>query len=247
MTETALSLRGVSKFYGSGERRVLALRDASVEIATGELLGIIGPSGSGKTTFLMLAGLVEPPTQGEIWFLGRKVADPRTRSGELRKLRGRHIGFVFQKANLLPFLTAAENVQVASAAVGRGGSDARRRACELLEELGLAHRLDAYPQTLSGGEQQRVALARAIANRPTLLLADEPTAALDSDRRGQVMGLLSGLARDEGVTVCVVTHDVRAISFFDKIVEISDGEIAGTPAPPPASRDGEPLSHRPSE
>lgn len=229
MTEIALSLRAVSKLYGAGERSVVALRNASVEIARGEIFGIIGPSGSGKTTFLMLAGLVESPTEGEIWFNGKKAADPKTRGRDLRRLRSRHIGFVFQKANLLPFLTAAENVQVASVAVGLGGSGARRRACELLAELGLAHRLNSYPQTLSGGEQQRVALARAIANRPTLLLADEPTAALDGERRQQVMGLLSNLARNDGVTVCVVTHDLRATSLFDRVVEICDGEIIGAP------------------
>ena len=172
---------------------------------------------------------MEPPTQGEIWFLGRKVADPKTRASDLRKLRSCHIGFVFQKANLLPFLTALENVEVANVVAGLGLSVARRRACELLEELGLAHRMDAYPQTLSGGEQQRVALARAIANQPMLLLADEPTAALDSDRRNQVMGLLGNLAHNEGVTVCVVTHDLRTAALFDRIVEISDGEIVDRP------------------
>ncbi|WOJ88124.1 ABC transporter ATP-binding protein [Methylocapsa polymorpha] len=231
MTATALSLHGVSKTYGSGDRAVAALRHASVDIASGELLGIIGPSGSGKTTFLMLAGLVEPPTHGEIRLLGRKVADPKTSAADLRKLRRHHIGFVFQKANLLPFLTALENVQLAHEVAKLHGSQARKRACELLDELGMAHKINAYPQTLSGGEQQRVALARAIANRPALLLADEPTAALDGDRRRQVMGLLSNLARNEGVTVCVVTHDVRATSVFDRIIEISDGEIIREYAP----------------
>ena len=148
-----------------------------------------------------------------------------------RRVRQRHIGFVFQKPNLLPFLTALENVLVAMEIAGTSGPAARARAAELLELLGLSHRLHAYPRTLSGGEEQRVAMARALANRPSLLLADEPTAALDSRRRTQVLNLLAELSRRDGVTVCIVTHDTRSIEMFDRIIELSDGRIEREHAP----------------
>lgn len=225
MSNVAISLKTVSKIYDAGSRTVTALQEVSLDIYHGEMLGVLGPSGSGKTTFLMLAGLVEPPTRGEIWFDGLRAADPTTGVRELRTLRRQNIGFVFQKSHLLPFLTALENVQLPLHVNGTRKAEARRRAYELLAELGLEDRVDMHPHTLSGGEQQRVSLARALSNRPSLLLADEPTSALDGPRRQQIMEMLSNLSRKEGVTVCVVTHDVRSNGFFDRIVELSDGEI----------------------
>lgn len=224
-TGPLLSLRDVSKIYRSANAEVTALSGVSADIHSCELLGVFGPSGSGKTTLLLLAGLVDAPSEGEILLDGEVVSTPVTDPRKLHDIRRRHIGFVLQKANLIPFLTALENVQIALEAHGNLPRDSRRRALSLLHEFELYHRMHNYPHQLSGGEQQRVSVARALANGPSIILADEPTAALDRARGQAVMQLFRSLAMRERVAVCIVTHDVRAAEHFDRTIELSDGRM----------------------
>ena len=226
--ETAvLSLRNAKRHYVSGDTVVKALDGVTLEIAPGEILGIVGPSGSGKSTMLLIAGLLEPPTEGEVFLRGRRVSWPGANLDTLRDLRRRNIGFVFQKANLIPFLSAAENVALALRINNVPGHEALRRAEALLGELDLGHRTGNLPARLSGGEQQRVAVARALANDPGMILADEPTAALDAERGRQVIGLFRKIADARGAGVAVVTHDPRALDLFDRVIELRDGRIGG--------------------
>jgi putative ABC transport system ATP-binding protein len=218
-----LEVLNVGKVYDTGAAKVVALADTSLKLGAGTLSGIIGPSGSGKTTLLMISGLLEPPSTGEVRFEGRLVSHPKAHLNELRDFRRKHIGFVFQKANLIPFLSAAENVAIALEINDADPVVARDKSHELLDKLGLGHRLDNYPSQLSGGEQQRVSIARALANDPKIILADEPTAALDGRRAQQVMELFSDLAKRQQVAICVVTHDARWNRFFDTMLELEDG------------------------
>ena len=224
-SDAVMEVRGASKIYLSGPNAVAALTDMTLALNAGELTGIVGPSGSGKTTFLMIAGLLEPPSTGTVFFRGRPIADPQTKLNSLRDFRRTHVGFIYQKANLIPFLTAVENVQIALEINDVRPKLARERARELLSQFGLGHREDNYPTQLSGGEQQRVSIARALANDPVLLLADEPTAALDGTRGRQVMEVFRSLADERRVAVGVVTHDPRWSDIFDRIVEMSDGRM----------------------
>lgn len=223
--EPLLSVEGVSKIYKTGNATVYALRNASLRIDAGELIGIFGPSGSGKTTFLMMAGLLDRPTQGAVRFRGELISDPQTDLNFLRDFRCRHLGFVFQKPNLIPFLTAEGNVRIALKIGGLTNSDSEIRARFLLEQFGIGERQHHMPIQLSGGEQQRVAVARALANKPELILADEPTASLDRVRGRQVMETFRRLADQENVSICVVTHDSRHDDLFDRKIEIADGQI----------------------
>lgn len=220
-----LSVRNAARHYVSGDTVVRALDGASLEARAGELIGIMGPSGSGKSTLLLIGGLLEPPTTGEIYIRDRLVSYPGADLDRLRGFRRDHIGFVFQKANLIPFLTAAENVAVALEIADVAPRPAREYAIALLEALDLGHRIDNLPTRLSGGEQQRVAIARALANDPPLILADEPTAALDSVRGRQVMELFRRIAIERQACVMVVTHDPRSLDLFDRVIELSDGRI----------------------
>ncbi len=226
MSDSLISLQHVSKLYRTGQGTVHALRDASLSVRAGELLGIFGPSGSGKTTLLMMAGLLETPTHGSVSFNGEVVSEPAAELDHLREFRCNHVGFVFQKPNLIPFLSAIDNVQVALKIKGVARADALLRAKLLLEQFGLGARSDHMPKQLSGGEQQRVAIARSLANHPSLLLADEPTASLDRSRGRQVMETFRRLADFEKVAVCIVTHDNRHDDLFDRRIEIADGRIA---------------------
>ena len=221
----AIETRGLTKIYGSGHTEVVAMRDASVNIRRGQIVALLGPSGAGKSTFLTAVGLINPPTAGQIVIGGVPVLDGPTPLVNLRRFRRQHIGYIFQKSNLIPFLSARENVQVAMELNGSSPRQARRRALELLEELGVAQRADNNPSMLSGGEQQRVAIARALANEPSVILADEPTAALDSHRGRQVMELFRDVAHGHGAGVIVVTHDHRTPEVFDTIFEMEDGTI----------------------
>ncbi len=227
MTDSRLSIEtiGLTKIYGSGNTEVVAMRDASMQVNRGEVVALLGPSGAGKSTFLTAVGLINPPTSGQIRIDGQLVMDGPHAKVHLRSFRRRHIGFVFQKSNLIPFLSAIENVQVALELNGESPRAARRRARELLEYLGVADRSGNYPSMLSGGQQQRVAVARALANRPSVILADEPTAALDSHRGRQVMELFAKVAHERGAGVIVVTHDQRSLDVFDTIYEMEDGVI----------------------
>jgi putative ABC transport system ATP-binding protein len=229
--EIVITVEKVSKQYGSGDTEVRALNDVTVEMRAGELIGVVGPSGSGKTTFLLIAGLIDAPTSGAVLFRGEAISMANTKLNTLRDLRREHIGLVFQRPNLIPFLTALQNVQIALTIHGTDGAGARKRALALLDQLDVGRRAGNYPSQLSGGEQQRVAIARALANRPTLILADEPTASLDSTHGRQVMQILRELANREGVSVCVVTHDQRSFDLFDRLIEIKDGHVANVDGP----------------
>ncbi|WP_371345934.1 ABC transporter ATP-binding protein [Ancylobacter sp. IITR112] len=224
-----LSVRALSRHYATGGDVVRALDGVSLDIAAGELVGIFGPSGSGKSTFLMLAGLLENPTSGEVWLAGERVSHADADLDALREIRRKRIGFVFQKANLIPFLSAVENVALSLELADVAPADARAHGRRLLAALDLAHRADSPPAKLSGGEQQRVAVARALANTPPLILADEPTAALDRVRGRHVMEIFRRIAGMRGAAVVVITHDPRATDLFDRIIHFEDGRIcAGT-------------------
>jgi putative ABC transport system ATP-binding protein len=216
----AVALR---KTYGHGPGAVVALDDVSLTLAPGTVAALLGPSGAGKSTLIKALGFVSPADTGEVYFEGRLVVKDGVPLADLALLRRRHLGFVFQKANLTSFLNARENVELACELGGKGRG--RRRARELLDYLEVGNRADAYPETLSGGEQQRVAIARALANDPSLILADEPTAALDSVRSRIVMELFRKVAHDLGTAVLVVTHDHRALDIFDVLYEMEDGRI----------------------
>ena len=226
----AVEALGLTKVYGSGNTEVQALRGVDLSLARGEVIALLGPSGAGKTTLLTIIGLVTPPTAGRIVMEGKPVVSEDRFVVDVRTFRRRHMGFVFQKANLIPFLTAAENVRIAMEINDQSPRAAKHRAMELLDYLGVANRADYYPKTLSGGEQQRVAVARALANSPSLILADEPTAALDSVRGRQVMELFRKVAHEQKAAVMVVTHDHRALDVFDRAMEMEDGLIRGNPA-----------------
>ncbi|MEZ6035353.1 MAG: ABC transporter ATP-binding protein [Planctomycetaceae bacterium] len=221
----AIDAFGLTKIYGSGNTEVVAMRDASMQVAQGEVVALLGPSGSGKSTFLTAVGLINPPTSGRITIKGQLVLDGETAQANLRSFRRQHIGFIFQKSNLIPFLSAAENVQIAMELNGETRNFARRRAIELMDYLGVADRAGNFPAMLSGGQQQRVAVARALANRPSVILADEPTAALDGKRGRQVMELFAKVAHEQGAGVIVVTHDHRSLDVFDTIYEMEDGRM----------------------
>lgn len=215
----------VTKIYGQGQTEVIALNDVTLRVAPGEVVALLGPSGAGKSTLLTAMALINPPTSGRIIISGELVMEGADAKIDLRAFRRRHLGFVFQKANLIPFLTALENVQVALEINDTPAHIARKRAMYLLDHLGIADRADNLPDALSGGQQQRVAVARALANKPSLILADEPTAALDSHRGRQVMELFAQVAHESNSGVIVVTHDTRALDVFDRIVEMEDGRL----------------------
>jgi putative ABC transport system ATP-binding protein len=221
----AIRAENLTKVYGAGNTEVIAMRNATLHVRPGEVVALLGPSGSGKTTFLTAVGLVNAPSSGRIHIGGKLIVDGPHVLTNLTTFRCRHIGYVFQNSNLIPFLTARENVQIALELNHWTAAEARRRALQLLESLGVANRADNHPSTLSGGEQQRVAIARALANRPSVILADEPTAALDSHRGRQVMNLFAQAAHDHGAGVIVVTHDSRALDVFDTIYHMEDGVI----------------------
>jgi putative ABC transport system ATP-binding protein len=216
----AIALR---KTYGTGPSAVVALDEVSLTLAHGTVAALLGPSGSGKSTLIKALGFVSPADTGEVFFEGRPVVRDGVPLADLSRLRRQHLGFVFQKANLTSFLTARENVEIACEFGGK--RQGRRRARELLSYLEVANREHSYPEMLSGGEQQRVAIARALANEPSLILADEPTAALDSARSRSVMELFRKVAHERGAAVLVVTHDHRALDVFDVLYEMEDGRI----------------------
>jgi len=228
MTEPLIVLDGVSKHFGEGTTRVEALVDVSLTVNPGEVVGLKGPSGSGKTTLLNVIGCILEPSAGRFTLDGQLIFDGRPLGRDLRRLRLERIGFIFQTHNLIPFLSATENVALVLTLAGATLEAGRARAVALLEELQVAHRKDSYPAYLSGGEAQRVAIARALANQPRIILADEPTAALDSERAGIVMDLLRRLAREREAAVVTVTHDEKIFSRFDRMVSLRDGRIEAT-------------------
>jgi putative ABC transport system ATP-binding protein len=222
---SAVEAIDLTRIYGSGNTEVVAMKNVSLRLARGEVVALLGPSGAGKSTFLTAIGLINPPTAGRIILGGEPVLDGPRALVDLRAFRRRHLGFVFQKANLIPFLSAAENVAVAMEINDAPPRTARKRALELLDYLGVGDRAGNLPDALSGGQQQRVAVARALANQPSLILADEPTAALDSQRGRQVMELFRQVAHEHGSAVIIVTHDHRSLDVFDRTYEMEDGEL----------------------
>lgn len=221
--EYAIEARDLSKTYGEGRTRVDVLKDVSLAVRPGELFAIMGPSGSGKTTLLTILGLVTEPTHGRVILDEENIYNGRR--PDLQCLRREKLGFIFQLANLIPFLTARENILLPLELIGITGKEARSRATELLEYLEVADRADHYPEQLSGGEKQRVAIARALANEPKVILADEPTASLDTERGLSVMRLLRKLSNEKRTAILVVTHDTRMITEVDQVIHLQDGRI----------------------
>jgi putative ABC transport system ATP-binding protein len=220
----AISVRDVSMTYGEGAVAVRALERVSLDVRAGEVMLLMGPSGSGKTTLLSIMGCILRPTAGSVRVAGREVTALNER--ELPAVRLAHIGFIFQGFNLFPTLTAGENVELALDLKNIRGERARRRAADLLAQVGIAEKFNTYPSDLSGGQKQRVAIARALAGTPQVILADEPTAALDSVSGRGVLEMLRRLAHEQQRGVVIVTHDPRALEFADRIVHIEDGRIA---------------------
>jgi ABC-type lipoprotein export system ATPase subunit len=218
MSGAEVLVERVAKAFEGG--RIRALEEVSLRLEPGEVVALTGPSGSGKSTLLNLVGALERPDAGAILVDGRRLEQQ-----DATDYRAGTVGFVFQASNLIPVLTASENVQVAMMGRGAGRAERRQRAEQLLAEVGLARRADAYPPTLSGGERQRVAIARALANDPRLLLADEPTGALDSETGDQILSLLQGLRERHGMTILLVTNDREVADRADRILELRDGRL----------------------
>jgi putative ABC transport system ATP-binding protein len=225
-TAPALRLDGVRKVYGTGENAIVAVDHASLTVGGGEIVALLGPSGSGKTTLLSIAGGLLAATEGKVVVGGEDISGHSPR--ELTEFRRSKVGFVFQSVNLVPFLTAEENLLVVSELAGARGAarkQARTRAKELLAELGLSHRAGNLPAQLSGGERQRVAIGRALFNSPALVLFDEPTSALDTKIGEQVMELIQAEMRSRGTAAVIVTHDTRMTHYADRTVRIVDGVL----------------------
>jgi putative ABC transport system ATP-binding protein len=224
--EILIDVKGVAKHFGDGETRVDALRDVDLQVRAGEVIALLGPSGSGKTTLLNVIGCILAPSAGKVTLDGETVFDGQWLRRDLRRLRLDKIGFIFQTHNLLPFLTAEENVAVVLDLAGWSVEKGRARAGDLLGYLEVDHRAAAKPALLSGGEAQRLAIARALANRPRIILADEPTAALDGKRAGLVLDLLRKLAVEQEACIVTVTHDEKIFDRFDRLVHLRDGRLA---------------------
>jgi putative ABC transport system ATP-binding protein len=218
-------VENLTKIYGRGDAQTLALVDANLSVQKGELVALLGPSGSGKTTLLTAICCISEPTRGRVELDSVTVFDDGWTGVDVRALRRQKMGVIFQSYNLIPFLTVLENVELILTLNHVDREQAQNRAMELLDYLEIAHRWHHYPSEISGGEQQRVAIARALANDPKVLLADEPTAALDTERGKIVMGLLRKLSREKEAAVIVVTHDVRMVEGFDRVYHIADGRI----------------------
>ena len=223
MSTQGIRIENLSKRYGEGDTAVLALRNVNMEVAPGEVVGLIGPSGSGKSTLLKCLGAVIDPTAGRMVLNDEVIFDDGWKVHDLRALRRDKIGFVFQAPYLIPFLDATDNVALLPMLAGVPNGEARQRALELLTALDVQHRAQAMPSRLSGGEQQRVAIARGLVNRPPVILADEPTAPLDSERAMAVIRILNDMARRFQTAVIVVTHDEKIIPTFKRIYHIRDG------------------------
>jgi putative ABC transport system ATP-binding protein len=221
-----LQISHVTKRYGAGSTQVTAVRDVSLTVSPGEIILIMGPSGSGKTTLLSMLGALLKPTEGTIQLNGTVISS--LAENRLPSIRLKEFGFVFQDFNLLSALTAVENVALVAELGGMRAREARKKAASLLSELGLGERLHFLPEKLSGGEKQRVAIARALVNDPTLILADEPTANLDSKIGHEIMRLLHHIANEQGRSVLIVSHDQRIKDIADRILWLEDGEFKET-------------------
>jgi putative ABC transport system ATP-binding protein len=221
-----VDIHNVSQTFGHGELAVQALKATSLSVEAGELVALLGPSGSGKSTLLLAISMIQPPTTGRIVIDGQTLYDEGPTGVDVRAFRRSKIGFIFQQHNLIPFLTALENVALMLQLNGVSRRESTRRANDLLVTLEIGHRAHSLPAQLSGGEQQRVAIGRALANDPVLILADEPTAALDTQRGTKVMAMLRQIARERRSAVIAVTHDHRMIEGFDTVYHLEDGRLA---------------------
>lgn len=223
-TDTVISIRGITKVYESGAVVVRALEEVTLDVKRGEVTLLMGPSGSGKTTLISIMGCILRPTSGSVLIHGREVTHLSEK--EITHVRLNYIGFVFQGFNLFPALTAGENVELTLDLKGIRGHKAKHRAGDLLRQVGLSDKYNTFPADLSGGQKQRVAIARALAGKPDIILADEPTAALDSHSGRTVIEMLRNLAHEQRRAVIIVTHDNRVLEFADRIVHIEDGKIS---------------------
>ena len=219
-----IRIEGLRKRYGAGDTAVDALKDVNMEVSAGEVVGLIGPSGSGKSTLLKCLGAIIEPTAGRMILGDEVIYDGGWKIPDLRTMRRDKIGFIFQAPYLIPFLDVTDNVALLPMLAGRSNADSRQSARELLEGLDVVHRARAMPSQLSGGEQQRVSIARALVNRPPVVLADEPTAPLDSERALAVIRILNRMAQQYQTAIIVVTHDEKIIPTFKRIYHIRDGK-----------------------
>jgi putative ABC transport system ATP-binding protein len=222
----AIVAKNLGMVYHSGSQRYQALQDINLEVTQGDVQLLMGPSGSGKTTLLSILGGILTPTEGSVFLLGQEIT--RLSQSKLSRFRLHNIGFIFQQGNLFPALTAIENIEVALNLKGTRGQAARKEALMLLEQVGLEAKAKSLPRDLSGGQQQRVAIARALAGNPALIMADEPTAALDSQSGHAVINLLRRLAKERDRTVLIVTHDPRVMDVADRVTYVEDGMLRKT-------------------
>ena len=222
MENTFFEMQNINRYYQMGDERVHILKDINLTVAQGEYLSILGPSGSGKSTLMNIIGCLDVATSGEYRLCGREIE--QLSELELAQIRSHEIGFIFQNSQLLPRLTAQKNVELPLIYAGVPPKERRRRAAEMLDRVGLADRRNHYPNQLSGGQQQRVAIARALAGDPSILLADEPTGALDQKTGAQVMALFQALS-DEGRTIIMITHDMKIAACAKRTVHIIDGVL----------------------
>lgn len=221
--EYALETRNVKKIYGGGNSSITAVDDISLYVSTGEFLALVGPSGSGKTTMLAMLAALLRPTAGDIFIDGAELS--KLSDAARTKFRREKIGFTFQANNLLPFLTARENVELMLRLNGKYDKQGAARVVELLDRLGLSERMNTLPRQLSGGQQQRVAIARALVHNPAVVLADEPTASLDTERAHQVVQTFANLIHEQGRAGIMVTHDLRMVPYADRVVQMVDGRV----------------------
>lgn len=223
-TDSKLLLDKVSKVYGDGDTSVKVLDQVSLEVKAGEFVAVVGPSGAGKSTFLSIAGALLSPTSGRVLIGGQDIS--KLSGTELNDVRLAKIGFIFQSANLIPYLTVRDQLLLIGELNGQPKAAMKKKADDLLERLGLGHRLHHYPESLSGGERQRAAIARAWMNEPEILLADEPTASLDSERGRDVVQMIADEVKLRGKAAVMVTHDQRMLDLCDRVVYIEDGQLS---------------------
>ena len=223
MTDVIVRAANVSKIYEMGAEKVHALRDVSLDIEQGQYVSIMGPSGSGKSTFFNMVGALDTPTSGEVFVRNCRLSELNSR--QLAWVRCHNIGYIFQSFNLIPSMTALENVAIARIFSGKSPADARKDAAAVLEQIGLGERLDHLPAELSGGQQQRVAIGRALVNKPSIILADEPTGNLDLHTGEEIINLLAEMKKTLGITVITATHDMKMLANSDRVVWIKDGAI----------------------
>lgn len=228
MKKVVISVENLSKTYGEGESSVTAIKEATFQIYAGQTVALLGPSGSGKTTLISMIGCITEPTNGKLSLDGELMYDQQWHINDTRRIRREKIGFIFQAHNLIPFLNVLENVTIVPQMNGVKSDEANQTAKALLEYLGVGDKLTKMPSQLSGGQSQRIAIARSLANKPKIILADEPTAALDGERALSVMQLLRKLAHEQDVAIVVVTHDERMLPLFDRILRVEDGIVKET-------------------